>query len=326
MKATSLVKAIVTCINSNRPAFIHGSPGIGKSDLVRQVANFLKLDLIDVRAVLLDPIDLRGIPSVANGKTKWCVPDFLPSQGKGILFIDELNAAPPLVQAALYQLILDRKLGEYVLPDGWSIVAAGNLDSDKAVTHKMSTALKSRFIHLFLEVDVNEWVSWAIDNKLYMPLIAFIKFRPTLLHSFDPNSKDKAFPCPRTVSFVSDLYNSGIDADIEYELVSGTVGEGFAVEWISFHRIFKTLPNPDMVLMNPDSAPIPTDIATLWALCGAISRKVTENSMDRFVTYISRLSKEFNVFSMQNAVKRDSDLVNTNGYIRWASENQDVMF
>lgn len=326
MKATNLIKSVVTCIKSLRPCFIHGSPGIGKSDIVRKVADIMNLELIDIRAVLLDPVDLRGIPSVANGKTKWCVPDFLPTHGKGILFIDELNAAPPLVQAALYQLILDRKLGEYVLPDGWSIVAAGNLDSDKAVTHKMSTALKSRFIHLFLEVDVNEWVSWAIDNKLYMPLIAFIKFRPNLLHVFDPNSKDKAFPCPRTIAFVSDLYNAGIDSEIEYELVSGTVGEGFTVEWLAFHRIFKTLPNPDMVLMNPESASVPADIATLYALCGAISRKVTENSMDRFVTYIGRLPKEFSVMSMQLAVKRDSDLVNTNGYIRWASDNQDVMF
>ena len=145
--------------------FIWGSPGVGKSSIIGQLARSLNLALRDIRALLLDPVDLRGLPYVADGRSKWATPEFLPQEGAGILLLDELNSAPAMVQAAFYQLILDRRLGEYTLPDGWVIIAAGNRDGDRAHTTRMPTPLRNRFVHLEFEVDAQEWSEWAISAQ-----------------------------------------------------------------------------------------------------------------------------------------------------------------
>src|SRR5713226_7324319 len=130
MKASAVANALRTLVSVRQPVFIWGSPGVGKSAVVRQLAKELAIPLQDVRALLLDPVDLRGLPFLgADGRSKWATPEFLPESGSGILFLDELNAAPAMVQASCYQLVLDRKVGEYSLPEGWAIVAAGNRDS-----------------------------------------------------------------------------------------------------------------------------------------------------------------------------------------------------
>jgi MoxR-like ATPase len=209
MKASEIFAAVNLLVDARQPTFIWGQPGIGKSDLMAQVAEARKIPLQDVRALLLDPVDLRGLPYLqatdqdpapVNGhgykQAKWASPDFLPRDGEGILFLDELNAAAPMVQASCYQLVLDRRLGDYRLPDGWSIVAAGNRQTDRAVTHQMPTPLKSRFTHLDFEVDLNDWCLWAVRNSIRPEVIAFLRFRPNLLSAFD---RDKnAFPAPRT--------------------------------------------------------------------------------------------------------------------------------
>lgn len=159
MKASRLTTVLENLLDQPWAAFIWGAPGIGKSSIVRQIAERRRMPLIDIRASLLDPTDLRGIPIIQDGTAVWCPPSFLPkkSDKPGILFLDEINAAPPLVQAALYQLILDRRVGEYELPEGWRIIAAGNRREDKAVTFRLSSALANRFIHLNLEVDPDDW-------------------------------------------------------------------------------------------------------------------------------------------------------------------------
>ena len=150
MKPSRLHNVLTSLMQQRWPAFIWGPPGIGKSSIVRDIAEKASLPVIDLRASLLDPTDLRGIPSISNGLATWCPPAFLPrpNQAPGLLFLDEINAAPPLVQASLYQLVLDRRIGEYELPPGWWIVAAGNRQQDRAVTFRMSSALVNRFIHL----------------------------------------------------------------------------------------------------------------------------------------------------------------------------------
>jgi len=175
---------------ARQPVFIWGVPGCGKSAVVRQLAESLKVRLQDVRALLLDPVDLRGLPFLGSGgRSKWATPEFLPQNGIGILFLGELNAAPAMVQASCYQLVLDRKLGEYTLPDGWAIIAAGNRDSDRAVTTRMPTPLRIRFVHLEFEVDVQEWSEWAIQAGISPEVIAFLRFRPRLLSSFDKDAR-----------------------------------------------------------------------------------------------------------------------------------------
>jgi len=160
MKASDISKSLKLLITQKQPVFLWGSPGVGKSQVVKQTATSMQLDIIDVRAILLDPVDLRGIPKInIEGMSEWCAPSFLPTTGEGVLFLDELNAAPPLVQAACYQLILDRRIGEYQLPDGWAIIAAGNREQDRAVTHKMPSALSNRFVHIDFTVNSHEWIN-----------------------------------------------------------------------------------------------------------------------------------------------------------------------
>jgi hypothetical protein len=326
MRPKEIAIALETLIKANRPAFIEGSPGVGKSQVVTQVADKLGMDLIDVRAAQFDPVDLRGLPYLnGDNRTHWSAPDFLPTEGKGILFLDELNAADRSVQAACYQLVLDRRLGDYRLPDGWVIVAAGNKESDRAVTNRMSTALASRFVHLAYETHLDDWCAWAVDNDMPPQLIAFLRFRPNLLHAFDPKSSEKAFPCPRTWQFVGDIIKAGAPPAIEHELFKGTVGEGAAVELSGFLRIWRKLPSLDGILTNPQTAAVPEDPATLFAVAGGLARRASDKNFDRVMTYANRIPKEWQTYLVKDAVRRDSSLDQTAAFIKWASVNAEVL-
>jgi len=326
MKPTAIKSSLLTAIKAKRPVFIWGAPGVGKSQIVAQIAAEEELELIDVRAVLLDPVDLRGLPHVnGEGRAHWAIPDFLPKRGKGILFLDELNAAPPLVQAACYQLILDRKLGEYELPKGWSVVAAGNRETDRAVTFRMSSALANRFIHLNFDVDLEDWVAWALDADVVIEVVAFIRFRPGLLHQFDPTKNEKTFPSPRTWEYVSDILKSNPPSEIEFELISGIVGEGAASEFVGFMEIYRELPDPDAILTNPNGTKVSEDPATLYAICGALSRKANTANFDKVVEYGKRLPTEFSVLLVRDSVKRNSELTETQAFIEWSASNSDIL-
>lgn len=328
MKPSHVSLALVRAIEARRPAFIWGPPGIGKSELVRQTADITKRKLVDIRAVLLDPVDLRGLPAIADGQTTWHAPSFLPrTDTPTLLFLDELNAAPQLVQAACYQLILDRALGEYHLPDSVAIVAAGNRETDRAVTSRMSSALANRFVHITQDVDMQDWSSWAFGAGIQPEVIAFIRFRPNLLHAFDPSkTTEKAFPSPRAWSFVSDLMRPGdLPKELETELIAGTVGEGAAIEFCSFLRLWRNLPNPDAVLATPDTADVPSDPATLYALCGALSRKTTMGTMDRLVTYANRLPAEFSVLLVTDSIRTCPAAQNTAAAVKWFAQHNDVL-
>jgi len=326
MKPSNVKQSLKVALQARKPVFVWGPPGVGKSDTVRQVAGELSHELIDLRAVLLDPVDLRGLPHInGDDKAHWCQPAFLPTNGQGILFLDELNAAPPLTQAACYQLVLDRKLGEYTLPEQWAVIAAGNRESDKAVTHRMPSALKNRFIHIDFDVDLDDWVRWALQANILTEVIAFIRFRPTLLHSFDPTKQEKSFPTPRTWEYVSDLLNAGIPQEIEFNLIAGAVGEGAAAELAGFLRIYRDLPNPDSILLDPQNSHVPDDPATLYAICGALARKTSDNTAERIVTYAGRLPAEFSVLLIRDAKAQFPNIVNTRAFIQWTSDNKDVL-
>lgn len=325
MKPSTLKGCLETLIQIRRPAMIWGSPGVGKSDLVRQVAAGLGMDLRDVRAVLLDPVDLRGLPTVSNGLTAWAPPAFLPTNGSGLLFLDEVNAAAPIVQAACYQLTLDRALGEYQLPDGWTVVAAGNRETDRAVTSRMPSALANRLSHLDFEPDLDDWCRWALGAGIVPEVIAFLRFRPELLNAFDPKAASRAFPTPRSWERVSEILAAGPAVEIEHELFTGTVGEGAAAELIGFLRIYRQLPSPDAVLLAPEQADVPTDPAVLYALTGALIRKASDANFDRVVTYGNRLPPEFSVLLVRDAVTRVPGLQQTRAFQGWAATNTDVL-
>jgi hypothetical protein len=321
MKPSHVKLEIENCIASMIPLFIWGKPGIGKSAIVKQVADHHKMELRDIRAVLLDPVDLRGLPSTTNGITRWNPPEFLPTEGTGILFLDELNAAPQLTQAACYQLILDRKLGEYTLPDEWVIIAAGNRENDRAVTHRMPSPLANRFQHIEMEPDLNDWCAWAFQHDIKPEIISFLRFRPNLLHSFDAATNPRSFPSPRTWEYIHKKLAAGIPPEIEYESIQGTIGEGAAAEFLAFLKIFRSLPNPDAVIMDPDNAAVPTDPATIYALCGALIHRASEDNCHRVIQYADRLQAEFSVMLVRDLIKKVPVSQSGEAFIQWATRH-----
>src|SRR5215469_7643811 len=324
MKASFISSALRTLVAARQPVFIWGGPGIGKSAIVAQLAKALTIPLQDVRALLLDPVDLRGLPFLgSDGRSKWATPEFLPQDGTGILFLDELNAAPAMVQASCYQLVLDRKLGEYTLPEGWAIVAAGNRDSDRAATTRMPTPLRNRFVHIDFEVDVQEWSEWAIKASVRPEVIAFIRFRPELLSAFDRDSN--AFPSPRSWEFVSRILNSKPGPSAEHELFAGAVGAGAATEFSAFIRMYRELPSIDAILLNPTQEPVPENAAAQYAVASALARCASDTNFDRICLYLNRLPTEFRVLCVRDATLRQPAIRCTAGYVRWAVENHNAI-
>jgi len=335
MKPSEIRKAVLLCWKARRPCFIWGAPGIGKSSIVKQLAAELSLtegetvQFKDTRAIHYDPVDLRGIPGIVANFTKWFPPDFLPRAGKGIWFLDELNAAPLMVQAAFYQLILDRRIGDYELPVGWLIIAAGNRETDRAVTQRMPAPLCNRFaFHLNLDVDFTEWKDWAMENDIVPELIAFFAWRQALLFNFDPQRNDKAFTTPRTVEFLSDLIKSGLDPLTDTQYMAACVGEGIAVEINGFYRIKDALPDIDATLANPAKAKIPMpdeNVAATYAFCGAIARRATKKNMAAVITLANRLPGDFSVLLVKDIIKLNKSLAGTEAYNEWAQAHQNVM-
>src|SRR5829696_5151135 len=186
MRPSEVTKALAALVPTRRPVYLWGPAGVGKSSLVRQAAEQLGLGLVDVRATLLDPVDLRGLPRLDGDTAVWLPPAFLPRSGEGVLFLDELAQAAPLVQAACLQLTLDRRVGEYELPDGWSVIAASNRAEDRAGTHRLISPLLNRFVHLDLDVSADDWQTWAVAHGVSPEVRAFLGYRPALLFQFDP--------------------------------------------------------------------------------------------------------------------------------------------
>jgi hypothetical protein len=324
MKTSAVLNALRALVGARQAVFLWGGPGIGKSAIVGQLAKILNVTLRDVRALLLDPVDLRGLPFLgSDGQSKWATPEFLPQGGQGILFLDELNAAPAMVQASCYQLVLDRKLGEYTLPDGWSIVAAGNRDSDRAVTTRMPTPLRNRFVHLEFEVDLQDWSEWAIQSGIRPEVIAFLRFRPELLSAFDRDAN--AFPSPRSWEFVSRILDSKPGPSIEHELFAGAVGMGAATEFTAFLRMFRELPNIDAILLNPNGEPVPDGPAAQYAVASALARCASDSNFDRVSQYVKRMPTEFSVLCVRDASLRTPAIRSTAAFTQWAVENHHVL-
>ena len=246
-------RAIRKAIQVRRPVFLWGPPGIGKSDIVKQIGEDADREVIDVRLALWEPTDIKGIPyyNADQGKMVWAPPAELPTDpdSKAIIFLDELNSAPPGVQAAAYQLVLNRRVGTYELPKGVDIVAAGNRDGDKGVTFRMPSPLANRFIHLEAKVDFDDYQEWATANKIHPDVVGYVSFAKQDLYDFDPKSPSKAFATPRSWTFVSDLLNDDdVDNDTLHNLIAGAIGDGLAVKFMAHRKISSKLPKPEDIL------------------------------------------------------------------------------
>ena len=254
--ATEAKAAILRCFDKKRPLFLWGPPGIGKSELVEGITKEMGGRMYDLRLAQMDPTDIRGIPYYNKdlGLMDWAPPIDLPSAEDAAqypvvtLFLDEMNSAAPSVQAAAYQLVLNRRIGKYVLPDNVVIIAAGNREGDKGVTYRMPAPLANRFVHLEMRVDYESWLLWATENRVHKDVIGYISFAKQDLYDFDPKSSSRSFATPRSWSFVSELLEDGIADSTITDLVAGTIGDGTAVKFMAHRKIANKLPRPEDVL------------------------------------------------------------------------------
>ena len=319
-----------SCVEQKRPCFIWGAPGLGKSAMINGIADRRRekdpaYQLLDIRASMLDPVDGMGVPEVRNGRTYFNPPGWLPDDGDGIIFLDELSNAPDSVQHMLLQLVLDRRLGSYSLPDGWAIVAAGNRISDGTFSRKLSKALGSRFAtHIELVVDLDDWCKWAIDAGVKPEFIAFLRLRPDLLHCFDPKDTGESFPCPRTWESASRMYGT-IPERLELPYLTGTLGDGPATEVVAFLRTFREMPNLDAAMINPASFEPPESPAMLYAICGAMAHKANKDNAGGAFAIMEKLPVEFQVLWLRDALILKRGLPETPEFTRWIVKNGELL-
>ena len=328
MKASDITKVIGHLIEKKLPVFVWGAPGIGKSSIVKQIAQIGELEFLDLRLSLLDPTDLKGIPFF-NAETKegvWAKPSFLPSDkdSKGILFLDEINTAPPAVQASAYQLILDRKVGEYELPEGWSIVAAGNRENDRGVVYKMPPPLANRFVHFEMEVDYADWKTWAYKAGVESSIIAYLAYDKSMLFTFDAMSNEKSFATPRSWEYVDSIVKSGIEAELILDSISGAVGREAAVGYLSFKKVMKELPDLHTILDGSLTELEEEDPKVMMALAIGLVNALLENpselAIDNVLKFSLKLPGEFSIMLVKDMQQNGLDVEGAGAWGDWVME------
>jgi MoxR-like ATPase len=304
-----------------------GAPGIGKSDIVHQLGAKKGRKVIEFHAALRETVDLRGIPvpDLATGKTRWLIPDELPNAERdgehGYLFCDEINQASPQMQGVLGGLILYGTIGDYRLPAGWRVIAAGNRVSDRAAAQRMPTHMRNRFAHLFIAPDVNAWCQWANANRVAPEVVAFVRLRRELIHLM-PKGDENAFPTPRSITKAAKYVSA--PKEHRLSLFGALIGDAVAAELDGFLELYRSLGSLDDIIANPAGAPVPTEPSCRFAVCTGLARMASRKNFGAIIDYAKRLNRESEILLVTDATGRDESLKNTAPYGQWAVANQDL--
>lgn len=328
MRATLLKETIKSLFPITRTISIEGAPGGGKTTIVHEAAEELGIPCIERHMPTMLVEDFGILFPNEDDRLHYKLPDWFPVKGKapeaGILLFDDRNQAGADLQKVLANICQARTLHGVEMPDGWMVVSTGNRQSDRAGANRVLSHLRNRETVLELETHLDDWTSWAIDHNVKPEIVSFIRFRPNLLHDFDPQRDQNATP-RSWVEGVSDVLGT-VPPDAEFECFKGAVGEGAAAEFVGFMRIIRKLPNPDAILLNPATSDVPSDPATLYALSGAIAQRATESNFERVTQYSERMPPEFSVLTISYAVRKNPDLANTQAFTKWSIAHQNVLF
>lgn len=334
MKPSQLSSLLAVAIQAREPVLITGAPGIGKSDIVAQAAQTAGAEVVYFHGVTSDPTDIKGMPWITghNGETK---ADFVPfgdllrlikPSGPTLAFLDDLGQAPPLVQASFMQAVQARRVGEHKISDQVVFVAATNRKQDKAAVAGILEPVKSRFTIVSLEPDLDDWCRWALNAGVPVEVVAFCRFRPECIVDYKPTADLTNSASPRTIHAAARWIGKGLPAALEFDVLAGTIGEGRAAELAGFLKVWRSLPNIDQILLNPDTAPVPNEEpATLYALSGLLARRATQGNFGAMVRYIGRLPRDHAVLTMKMATQKAPEVMQTQGFIQWSVNNQDVL-
>ena len=321
MRSALLASTLKSLFKIRRTVVIVGPPGGGKTSIVHQVARDLGVPIIEkhMPTMLVEDYGIP-MPNPETGELTYMVPDWFPVEGKaapeGILLFDDRNQANTDLQKVMANICQARTLHGHRMPDGWQVISTGNRQSDRAGAVKILSHLANRETELEYETVVEDWSEWAIDNGVPPLAIAFFNFRPSLLNAFEASRDRNATPR----SWVEGVFNvmGNVPPESEFECFKGAVGEGPAAEFSAFLKVYRSLPDPDMVLKNPKTATVPTDPSTLYAICGALAERVTRENMTKFVEYINRIPTEFSLLAIKLAILRNRLLTAHPAYVSWA--------
>ena len=312
------------CLSHVPSVMLWGPPGIGKSQAVLQIADRLtadtgkKVSITDIRLLLYNPVDLRGIPTADKDRTTavWLRPQIFDldpcNDVVNIVFLDEISAAPQSVQAAAYQITLDHKIGEHKLPDNCIVIAAGNRVTDKSVAFKMPKALSNRMMHLEIDSSAEDWNTWAVGRGINEKIIGFLSFRPDYLMCFDSSNDELAYPTPRSWEMASIILNTvSDDIDEVFTLLAGIIGSGVAAEIRSWAKIYDRLPSIKDIF-NGRMPGIPQGIDTLYALISAMTgyakdHKDELNGIGNAIAYANNMPPDFSTVFVKNLMSIEED-------------------
>lgn len=314
-------------VAKRRPLFFWGPSGIGKSEGVQQSCEEHGGTLVDIRLSQYESVDMRGIPDVQDRATVWNAPATLPFKGNPrfemgdptkpiFLFLDEINSAEPSTAAVCYQLINDRRIGEHELLDNVVMIAAGNREQDRGVTNRFPAPLANRGTHAELVPDVKAWSAWAAKANIPATLIGFLNFRAELLHTFDPAKPEKAFATPRTWSFVAqDMLDTNMPEDIRLAAMSGSVGEGPAVELGAFIEIMDKIVPIEEIIKDPEGVRVDERLDMQWAMATHVAGNMTKATVNALHKFLARLEPEMCVMAWTLAINRDETVTDTDAFI-----------
>lgn len=333
IKPSELADALKFCDRANLIPYIAGPPGLGKSTITKAVSDELKRNFHDTRLAYMTPSDVRGYGSLkrdSQGNPQSMVfaqPEDYPVAPGNVWLLDEFTQAPLMVRNCALQLVLDKRIGSYKVPDNTLLVLAGNRAIDGTFSERLSSAMVNRVVQYTLRPDLDDWTDWAIKNKVDVRLQAFLRWRPELLSDFDGSKWDghSSFPSPRSWEFVDRVLSNNIPANLRWPTLRGLVGAGAATELEAFLLTYNSLPSLDAILLDPTGADIPKEPAVLWATCAGLVTKTTPKNLDRVIAYTSRIRKEFEVFVVKSAIKINKETQSTQAFIQWATDNKDVL-
>ena len=342
IKISQAVSMLTKFIRAGLVPMLRGSPGMGKSSIVHQIAKEYNLKVIDLRLSQCDPTDLMGMPSIKDGKAKYVPMDTFPIEGDAIplnketnapysgwlLFLDEFNGASIAVQAASYKLVLDRMVGVHHLHKNVAIVCAGNLETDNAIVNPMSTAMQSRLVHLELVSDVAEFTDWCAANNIDHRISDYARFKPGNVYSFKPDHTDHTYACGRTWEFANRILGvtTGLDDPDLLPMLSGAISEGVAREFLGFCKIYQDLPKPQEIEMSPETIKVPDEPSILFALTGSISHNANKDTFGQVMKFVNRLPVEFQVVTLRETVRRNKTMLGHPAVQKWIAESAASLF
>lgn len=318
-----LVKRYLNEATRRRTVFLRGPSGIGKSEVVYQTSNLLAehvpnwRGVVDLRLAQMDPTDLRGVPHVVEGRTHWARPDFLPADGAGILFLDEITSAPNAVQAAAYQLTLTPE--DFGIPSTWMIIAAGNRKTDRGVTFNLAAPLQNRMCDIDVSTTLEDFTNHAI-GKVRPEILSFLRDRPDLLHKFEPTGDIKPFPSPRSWFAVSAVLELDLPVQDRVELIKGDVGEEAAMIFETHLRVWEQMPRLDDILAGKD-VKLPKELNVRYCVAMGLATRLDATNFDKAWKFLEQTPGDIQTLTIKLAYKRDKSITRSAAYTKWAMAN-----